>query len=161
MRLDDPGRAAAEHELRRGRVLEGHEQRLRRRASVLLALSTPALAGIEAASFPFLTRSQLTGTAAVLVVCLLGGLLGSLLVCVPRVAASTRIRRLAAERLDGLLTTTALQLLAGAVAGVAAAGVLVTLVQRESYSPQTVYVIAVALAVASSRRITRVNERIA
>jgi hypothetical protein len=156
MRFDhgsDPGGRPAEYEIRRRRIVDDHWRCVRRRASFVVALSVPALAGILAASFPFLTRTRLMDRSAVVAVCVLGGLLAGVLVCVPKIAVLIRVRYPTDELLtDGLLLTIVLPpLLVGALAGFAAALCVLGLADRESYKPQTLYFLAVALAAVLSR----------
>jgi hypothetical protein len=150
---DDPSGLAARHQLERRLIVANYWRAVRRRASFLVILSVPVLAGLIAASFPLLTRSRITGTSAVITVSVLGGLLGSLLVCVPKLASLAGTSHPSGPQLrKGLLPGTVLwPLLAGASAGLASALMLLAFTRQEAYKPQTLYLVATAAAVALSR----------
>jgi hypothetical protein len=136
-------------------ILAGEWRNVRRRASRIVAVFVPCLLGLIAASFPLITRRELSSTWLVLADAALGGLLGSVFVCVARLAGVAHDRHPRDEQAyyayDELLVLVVLPLIvSGVAAGVVAASLLVSLASRDAYSPQTVYVLAVALSVVIS-----------
>jgi hypothetical protein len=152
----DPTRRAAEYEAHQRRILDDHRRAVRRHASIGIALSVPALAAILAASFPLLSRTRVTDRGAVVAVCMLGGLLAGLFLCVRTIVTSSRIRHPKDELPGGglLVTIALLPLVAGAVAGFVAALCVLGLAGGRSYRPQTLYVISVALAAYAAARVS-------
>jgi len=153
----DPDYFAARLELERARIIEEYWQEywrgVRRRASLLVAVFVPATAALLVASFLFLTRARLTSAAAVYADAVLGGLLGAVLVCVPKLTALTRVGRSVGDHsverpFFGVVLP---QLALGFVAGSLEASLVLGFTDQDSYKPQTVYLLAVALAIAFSR----------
>ena len=144
---------AALREIFRRRIIAEYWRGMRRRASLLLALLIPLLAGLLAASFPFLTREHVAGSRSVFNVCLLGGLLAGTLLAAPKLAELIRTRSPSEEQLADklLLFTLVPPLLSGLVGGVVAAFSVLAYAARDSYKPQTLYLIAFALASALFR----------
>jgi MFS family permease len=138
----------AAREILRRRIIAEYWRGMRRRASLLLALLIPLLAGLLAAAFPFLTRAHVTGSRSVFTVCLLGGLLAGTLLAAPKLAELIRTRAPSEEQLADklLLFTLVPALLSGLVGGLGAAFSVLAYAARDSYKPQTLYVIAFALA---------------
>jgi hypothetical protein len=145
-RPEQIGEALQRYQLEEEHIREDDWRGRRRRASLFVALFIPILAGLLVASFPFLTRIQLTGTAAVLADAALGGLLGAVLCCVSRLTAIARARR-PIEEVGGLVWIIVPPLALGLFASLGAALALLRVVARDAYKPQTVYLLAVALTV--------------
>jgi hypothetical protein len=161
---DDPSGLAARYELERRRIsevfVEQRWQEARRRASLLLVFSVPLLAALLLASLPFLIRSSLVGVGGLIGVCLLGGLLGGLLVCVSQLVGVARTRHRSPEQFSPGLTAVVLQpFLAGTLAGLASGLAVLAFAGRESYKPQTLYLLAVALALWFARATALTRQR--
>jgi hypothetical protein len=161
---DDPSGLAARYELERRRITEAFvEQRwqeARRRASFLLASSVPLLAALLLAPLPFLTRSSLVGVGGLIGICLLGGLLGGLLVCVSQLVGVARTRHRSQEQVFPGLTAIVLQpFLAGILASLASGLAVLAFAERGSYKPQTLYLLAVALALWFARATALTRQR--
>jgi hypothetical protein len=156
VRVEQPGNPseqAALFEIESRRIIADYWRGTRRRASVLLALLVPLLAGVLAFSFPFLTRARVAGSYSVFGVCLLGGFLAATLLAAPKLAALIHTRSPREEQLiDKLfLVTLVPPLLFGLLGGATAALLVLAHDSHDSYKPQTLYLIGFALASALSR----------
>jgi hypothetical protein len=129
-------------------IIDDEWRRVRRRAGLFVALFVPILVGLLGASLLLVTQAELTGWPSVMIVAAVGGLLGGVFWCVARLVglAATR-RRLAYDELppppDWIVWS---GLARGLIGGLAGAVVLVLLLGRESYRPQTVYLVSIASA---------------
>jgi hypothetical protein len=148
---DEPLLAEACHELEIRQIKEQYWREARRSASLAVALMMPLLVAVLVASFEYLTRRQVHDGWSVLAVCLLGGLLGGVLVCLRGLAQRARIRLAPEQWPEGVTLLLVPPLLTGAAAGTASGFGVMTFVGHDSYRPQTLYLIALACAFALSR----------
>jgi hypothetical protein len=146
----EPSLAKACHRLEEIQVIEEVWRTTRRRASIAAALLTPLLVVELAASFAYLTRAQVSGWS-VFAVCLLGGLLGGVIVALQRLTALTSRRRPPEAWSDILWPRTLYPVAAGGVCGATSAALVIEGSGHHSYRPQTLYLIALALALALLR----------
>lgn len=148
---DEPELAEACHELEVRQIIEQGWRDARRRSSLTLLLLVPLLAALLAASFAYLSRSQVSGWT-VLAVTMLGGLLGGVLVSLRRLVPLVRTRLAPPFFAEGLPWPLLVSpLLAGAGAGALSAVLLASMRGGETYRPQTLYLIALLASIVSSR----------
>lgn len=148
---DEPLLAEACHKLEIRQVKEQYWRGARRSSSMAVAIVIPLLVVVLAASFEYLTRRQVSGSWSVLAVCLLGGLLGGVLVCLGRLAQRASIRLAPGRWSYGVRWLLVPPTLTGAAAGVASSFGVMNFGGHEPYNPQTLYLIAFACALALSR----------
>jgi hypothetical protein len=148
---DEPLLAEACHKLEIRQVKDQFWREARRNSSVAVAIVIPLLVVVLAASFEYLTRRQVSGTWSVLAVCLLGGLLGGVLVCLGRLTQRASIRLAPGRWSEGVRWLLVPPILTGAAAGVASSFGVLNFGGHEPYKPQTLYLIAFACALALSR----------
>lgn len=153
---DDPDGREAYYLLAREEIYDKAWREIRRRASLFVTLLVPLLAGLLLASFPFLTRAKVMGRTEVMIVAALGGLLGGVLLCAGRLASLVwASARPSVDELWPSLPGLGLALLAKGLLGGACAGILLVVVlSRDSYRPQTVYLVSVAGALVLVRWLT-------
>jgi hypothetical protein len=148
---DEPELAQACHELERLQIYEADWRASRRRASLAIAiLAIPLLLALLAVALVYLSRAQVSGIA-VFAVCLVGGLMGGLMIALRGLGAWAFRRQLPATWPSGVAMTLTLPLLAGAVGGTASAALFAARNGNGSYRPQTLYLIALAAAFALIR----------
>jgi hypothetical protein len=145
-------------------ILAGEWRRVRRRASLVVALFVPFLAVVIAGSFPLIARRGVTSAGLVLADAALGGLLGAVFVCVPRLAALAHDRHPRDEQSyygwDELLILVVMPLLIlGTAAGLVAVCLVAGVANRDEYNAQTVYVLAVVSSTLVSRSMRPIDGR--
>jgi hypothetical protein len=150
---DDPDGAKAYQWLSRQEIIEEVWRDLRRRASLFVALSVPVVVGLLVVSFPLVTRTKLTGWTSVMTVAALGGLLGGVLWCAARMATLAATSRGLSyyEVWPSPNRIVLATLIKGLIGGLGGGAILLRLLSRDSYRPQTVYLVAVAVAIVASR----------
>jgi hypothetical protein len=153
---DEPELARACYDLERRQVIERYWRRERRQASLAVALvATPLLVALLALSLVLLVRARVSGLEVVAVF-LAGGLVGGLLVALRGLGARAVRRRPPKDWPPGLALVLLWPLASGGVVGALSAAVL--LVARgsgASFRPQTLYLIALAAALALDRVLGR------
>ena len=150
---DEPELAQACHDLELRQLIEQAWRDERRQTSFALLAFVPLLAGLLAASLHYLSARQVSGFWSVLAVAVLGGLLGSVLVSLRRLAPRLR-SRLAPSSFTGSLPWRLLlgPFLAGVGAGVLSAFVLITQKSGvEAYRPQTIFLIGLGASIVWQR----------
>jgi hypothetical protein len=148
---DEPLLAEACHKLEIRQVKEQFWRETRRSASLALVIVIPLLMVVLAVSFEYLTRRQVSGRWSVLVVCLLGGLLGGVLICTARLAQQASVRVAPERWSEGVLWLLVPPLLTGAAAGAASGFAVMNLGGHDVYNPQTLYLIALVCSLVLSR----------
>ena len=145
----DPDGHHAYYWLRQQEIIEEGWRSMRRRASLFVVLSFPFLVGLLVVSFQLLIRTRLTGWISVMSVAAAGGVLGGILWCVARMAtlAATTRRLPYGEVWPSPNRIVLAALSKGLIGGLWGGAILLGLLRRDSYRPQTVYLIAVAVAV--------------
>jgi hypothetical protein len=149
----DPDGLDAYFWLSKQEIIEAEWRRVRRRASLFVAFSVPALVGLLVVSFQLVTRTKLTGWTSVMTVAAVGGLLGGVLWCVARMAtlAATSRHPSLREVWPSPNRIVLAGLSKGLIGGLWGGGILLGLLRRDSYRAQTVYLIGVAVAVAAAQ----------
>lgn len=144
--------ARARHELEIVQVEEQYWRKARKQASIAALIVVPLLAALLAGSFVYLTRTQVSGVASVLIVGALGGLLGGVSFCLRRLAARVERRIHPTDWPDwGIWSMLVVPLAGGAGAGAFAALALTRYGSDGPYRPQTLYVAALACALVLAR----------